>query len=146
MEYCDFLQHFEYVGRTQLFNSSWVQSSHWLDVKSRPLGSVWQFGDVSCKFPRFYPMDSTISRFTVTFSIPEQTETILVLSQLDARFFRGVASAAEWSFDFKLFKVGSKEAMGSSTHSTMLPRSVTLRVALPPGDYVVQVGSTHSTD
>jgi hypothetical protein len=27
-------------------DSSWVQSSHWLNVRSRPLGSVWQFGDV----------------------------------------------------------------------------------------------------
>jgi hypothetical protein len=91
-------------------------------------------------------MDSTILWFTVTFSIPERTETIVVLSQLDACYFRSVASAAEWSFDFKLFKVGSKEAMGSSTHSTMLPRSVTLRVTLPPGDYNAQVGSSRCTD
>src|ERR1700691_4763499 len=95
---------------------------------------------------RFCPMSTTILGFVVTFSVPEQTETILVLSQSDTRFFSSVASAAGWSFDFKLFKVGSKEIMGSSTHSIMLPRSVTLRVELAPGDYVVQVRCRHSTD
>src|ERR1700691_6214132 len=49
MEYQDFLEHFEFVERTQLFDSSWVQSSHWLNVRSRPMGSAWQFGDVSCE-------------------------------------------------------------------------------------------------
>jgi hypothetical protein len=49
MEYCDFLGVFEVVERTQLFDTSWVQSTHWLNVRSRPLGSSWQFGDVSCE-------------------------------------------------------------------------------------------------
>lgn len=49
MEYCDFLDTFEYIERTQLFDDTWVQSSHWLNVTSRPLPSAWQYGDVSCK-------------------------------------------------------------------------------------------------
>lgn len=122
MEYCDFLDRFEFVERTQLFDSSWVQSAHWLNVLSRPLGSAWQFGDVS-----------------FTFSIPKHTETILVLSQSDDRFYSSIASAAKWSFDFKLFKVGSKEVVGSSTHSIAPARSVMMRLELSPGDYVVQV-------
>jgi hypothetical protein len=44
-----------------------------------------------------------------------------------------------------LFKVGSKEAIGSSTNSTMLSRSVTMRVELGPGNYVVQVRHTVDT-
>jgi hypothetical protein len=35
MEYCDFLDVFEVVERTQLFDTSWVQSTHWLNVRSR---------------------------------------------------------------------------------------------------------------
>lgn len=50
MEYNDFLTHWEVVEKTQLFDPSWVQSSHWLNVKGRPLPSAWQYGDVSCKF------------------------------------------------------------------------------------------------
>src|SRR5882762_3422250 len=142
MEYCDFIDHFEFVERTQLFDSSWVQSSHWLNVRSRPGGSAWQFGDVSCKFCFFPHKEQVILTFCthiVTFNVPEQTETILVLSQSDTRFFSSIASAAKWTFDFKLFKVGSKEAVGSSTHPIPLGRSVTLRTELSPGDYVVQV-------
>lgn len=48
MEYNDFLTHWEGIERTQIFDNSWVQSSHWLNVKSRPMPSAWQFGDVSC--------------------------------------------------------------------------------------------------
>ena len=49
MEYCDFLSHWEVIERTQLFDDTWVQSSHWLSVKCRPMPSAWQYGDVSCK-------------------------------------------------------------------------------------------------
>ena len=48
MEYADFLEHWEGIECTQLFDDTWVQSSHWLNVHSRPLPSAWQFGDVSC--------------------------------------------------------------------------------------------------
>ena len=144
MEYCDFLEHFEIVERTQLFDSTWVQSAHWLDVKTRPLGSAWQFGDVSCKsFQFLFCERHKLKNMQVTFSIPKHTETILVLSQLDTRFFGSIASAAQWSFDFKLFKVGLKEAVGTSTLSMPLTRSAMLRGELPPGDYVVQVGLAH---
>src|ERR1700691_833120 len=84
--------------------------------------------------------------FIVTFSIPKHTETILVLSQSDDRFYSSIASAAKWSFDFKLFKVGSKEVVGSSTHSIAPARSVMMRLELSPGDYVVQVRSTPFTE
>lgn len=43
--------------------------------------------------------------------------------------------------DFKLFKVGEKELIGSSAYSTTLTRrSATLTVDLSSGDYVVHVG------
>jgi len=122
MEYDDFLSHWEGVERTQLFDSTWVQSSHWLNAKCRPLPSSWQYGDVS-----------------FTFNIPKRTETILVLSQSDTRYYQSVESAAEWSFDFKLFKSGLDEVLGSSSYSYGVTRSVTLTIELPPGDYVVHV-------
>lgn len=48
MEYSDFLSIWTSVERTQLFDTSWVHSSHWLSVDGRSLPSAWQFGDVSC--------------------------------------------------------------------------------------------------
>jgi hypothetical protein len=140
MEYCDFIENFEVIRRTQLFDTSWVQSAHWLNVRSRPLGSAWQFGDVSCELFEsgecWMPVNDDR---LVTFSTAEKFQTILVLSQSDTRFFQSISSPAKWSFDFKLFKVGSKEVIGSSTHSPSWARSATLRIELLPGDYVVQV-------
>jgi hypothetical protein len=49
MEYEDFLDLWDSVGKTQLFDTTWRQSSHWLNVRSQPLPSAWQYGDVSCK-------------------------------------------------------------------------------------------------
>jgi hypothetical protein len=82
-------------------------------------------------------MDTYSSK--VTFNIPKRTETILVLSQSDTRYYQSVRSAALWSFDFKLFKLGSDEVLGSSTYSYGATRSVTLTIELPPGNYVVHV-------
>lgn len=79
----------------------------------------------------------------VTFTIPQTTEAVLVLSQSDTRFYQSVKSAAEWSFDFKLFKAGSTELLGSSDYSYGLTRSTNLRVELNPGDYIVHVSSLH---
>lgn len=73
MEYSDFLTIWTGVERTQLFNPAWIQSSHWLNVESRPLPSAWQFGDVSCAFlfvcPVYlYLMGDTYSNSSYLFS------------------------------------------------------------------------------
>ena len=47
MEYDDFLSVWTYLGRTQLFDPNWVQSSHWINVD--PSQTAWHYGDVSCK-------------------------------------------------------------------------------------------------
>jgi hypothetical protein len=49
MEYEDFLEFWDVVERTQLFDPTWRQSSHWLNVQSRALLNAWQYGDVSCE-------------------------------------------------------------------------------------------------
>lgn len=144
MEYHDFLSYWEGVEKTQIFDGTWVQSSHWLNVQSRPLESAWQYGDVSCMYHRIliYTIMVLILPL-VTFTIPQTTDVVLVLSQSDTRFYRSVRSAAEWSFDFKLFKVGSPELLGSSNYSYGMTRSTNLRVKLNPGDYIVHVRSLH---
>jgi Calpain family cysteine protease len=48
MQYEDFLETWYAVERTQLFDASWIQSSHWLNVTSRTYPCAWQFGDISC--------------------------------------------------------------------------------------------------
>ena len=84
--------------------------------------------------------------FIVTFSLPKASETILVLSQSDSRFYRSVAGSSTWTFDFKLFKKGEGEPLASSDFSYSLNRSYTLRIQLEPGDYVVHVRLDREVD
>lgn len=49
MEYEDFLTHWEIVEKTQVFDPTWIQSSHWLEVGGRPALCAVQYGDVSCE-------------------------------------------------------------------------------------------------
>ena len=71
--------------------------------------------------------------------MPNRTDAIIALSQSDTRMYSTIRSAADWSFDFKLFKRGSDLALGSSSYSYGRTRSVTLRTELQPGDYIVHV-------
>ncbi|KAJ6580660.1 hypothetical protein B0H19DRAFT_1250969 [Mycena capillaripes] len=124
MEYSDFLECWDIIERTLLTNDgNWITSSHWLRVVTRPIGSAWSYGDVY---------------FTVT--VPEQPEgrvTVIVLSQLDSRYFKNISGRFEWSFDFLLFKQGQREPFAVSSKS--LSRSVNLERKLEAGDYVVHV-------
>ncbi|KAJ7104892.1 hypothetical protein C8R44DRAFT_807236 [Mycena epipterygia] len=124
MEYSDFLDCWDQLDRTRLlhFDSNWITSSHWLRVTANPLPSAWSFGDVC---------------FTIT--IPKRSFTIIVLSQLDSRYFRPIAGPWSWSFDFFLFKTGETEPLATSSQSQFYLRSVNMELELDAGDYVVHV-------
>lgn len=77
----------------------------------------------------------------VTFSLPGPSTTIIVLSQLDTRYYRDVAGSASWTMDFTLVKEGQKEPIADSGHSDFYLRSVHLEVELEAGDYIVYVCS-----
>jgi len=75
----------------------------------------------------------------VTISLPSPSYTVIVLSQLDSRYFTGLSGQSEWMFDFVLFEKGGTEVIAESLHARFYSRSVNLEVALPEGDYVVHV-------
>ncbi|TDL21385.1 cysteine proteinase [Rickenella mellea] len=122
MEYTDFLEYWDVIERTQLFDPSWIQSSHWLNVTSRPLPSAWQYGDVS-----------------FTFTLEQSSEAVIVLSQSDKRFYKTVASSSKWTFDFAIFRAGEDVPLTTSSFSYASERSCSVRTDLEAGDYVVHV-------
>ena len=97
-----------------------------------------------------YPFDEnkcpTPIPTAVTFTLPKATETIIVLSQSDQRFYRPVTGSSLWFFDFKLFRKGSKEELTSSENMRPGSRSTKLHIYLEEGDYVVHVRLDRSTD
>ncbi|KAF8993311.1 hypothetical protein BDQ17DRAFT_1546123 [Cyathus striatus] len=122
MEYKDFLDCWEVIERTKLFDSDWIMASHWLRVPARPLPSAWGYGDVS---------------FSI--SIPSPSLSIIVLSELDNRYFRSHIGVFEWAFDFILFRRGDPEPIGESSPGEFHTRSVNLEMNLEPGDYVIHI-------
>ncbi|KAJ7708663.1 hypothetical protein B0H17DRAFT_1030404 [Mycena rosella] len=122
MEYSDFLDNWDLVERTLLFDDTWVMSSQWLQVTARAPSSAWSYGDIS---------------FTI--SIPAPTKTVIVLSKLDERYFSDISGNSCWTFDFVLFKKGEKAIVAQSRLSRFYLRSVNLEVPLEQGEYVVHV-------
>lgn len=125
-----------------------MMSSQWLHVSVQPLPVAWSHGDVTCKsfyFGSFLHLSLANSPHTqtdsVTFSLPGPSTTIIVLSQLDSRYYRDVAGRASWTMDFTLVKEGQKEPIADSGHSDFYLRSVHLEVELEAGNYIVYVGS-----
>ncbi|KAF8797356.1 cysteine proteinase [Phlegmacium glaucopus] len=129
MEYSDWLECFAQIDRTILFDSTWMMSSQWLHVPVPPLPVAWSYGDV-----------------TFTFSLPGPSTTIIVLSQLDSRYYRDVAGRASWTMDFTLVKEGQKEPIAESGHSDFYLRSVHLEVDLEAGNYIVYVRLDRTMD
>ncbi|KAJ6456269.1 hypothetical protein C8R47DRAFT_1203667, partial [Mycena vitilis] len=123
MEYKDFLSCFEQVDRTRLFDSSWTMKYEVIRVRSRPFpDSGFGYGDLC-----------------FSFSLSKTAFTILVLSQLDVRYYKGVSSPqCYWYFDFVLFKRGQKEPLDTSPHSRCSSRSVSLEFPeLESGEYII---------
>ena len=73
-----------------------------------------------------------------TFTITEKTPTVIVLQQIDTRYFRDHSGWLAYLFDFVLFKKGSKEPIARPVKTSPLNRSVSIEIELEPGDYVVQ--------
>ena len=82
----------------------------------------------------------------VTFSLSGPSSTVIVLSQLDSRYFRDVAGQASWSLDFTLVKEGEKEPIAESAHSEFYLRSVYLEAELEAGNYIVYVRLDRTLD
>nr|GAT53037.1 predicted protein [Mycena chlorophos] len=122
MEYGDFLEHWDLVERTLLFDDTWAMSAQWLQVTARAPSLAWSYGDIS-----------------YTISIPAATKAILVLSKLDERYFFDLSGNSVWTFEFVLFKKGSKEVIAQSALPRFYLRSVNLETYLEKGEYVVHV-------
>ena len=122
-----------------------MMSSQWLHVSVQPLPVAWSHGDVSCKSFLYFGFFSPKKKLTpihhqVTFSLPGPSTTVIVLSQLDSRYYRDVAGRASWTMDFTLVKEGHLEPIADSGHSDFYLRSVHLEVELEAGNYIVYVG------
>ncbi|KAG8994996.1 hypothetical protein FRB94_009526 [Tulasnella sp. JGI-2019a] len=147
MEYSDFLETWGIIERSRLFDEDWVMSSQWLTVTTGSYLNAWNYGDVS-----------------YSIKVDKPTPAVIVLAQLDSRYFEEFSGQYFWSLNFTVHarpaptsddrKAASPigevtaptqppvlaESLGSAIYSKLWDRSVKMEVMLPrAGEYVVQV-------
>ncbi|KAJ3044236.1 hypothetical protein HDV00_002914 [Rhizophlyctis rosea] len=119
MEYADFLKEWTVIDRTRLFDRTWSVASHWLE------------------FAPSFPPEWGEVHFTLQFT--KKTDAVIVLSQLDNRYFRGLEGAYTFLLEFRLWRGDDKDWLDRSTGGPG-SRSTNVEIKdLEPGEYTVQV-------
>ncbi|KAG8925816.1 hypothetical protein FRC00_003584, partial [Tulasnella sp. 408] len=135
-EYTDFLECWEIIERSRLFDEGWKMSSQWLAMPPDAHLTPWSLGDLSFTVDIVTEKTGNVEPQEEASDIEPQ-ETVIVLAQRDKRYFRELAGPYLWSMDFVLYKRGEKLPMTRSVHSTLWDRSVKLEVKLAPGRYII---------
>ncbi len=90
-----------------------------------------------CVTHKIFPLSQLIQSISVKFSLSASTPAVIVLSQLDQRYYRDISGRANWTMDFTLVKEGEEYPISESGHSDFYQRSVHLEADLDQGDYIV---------
>ena len=119
IRYEDFLRKFKIVYRTRLFTADWSVTQRWIN-----LAVPWteKYQDI---------------KFKVT--IAHATQAVIVLSQLDERYFRGLNGQYVYYLSFQVFKSDHAEYVISSGGDNDTLRSVSVEVDLAAGSYEVRL-------
>lgn len=102
MLYRDFLRKFTVIDRTRVFDSSWsVTEQRWLDYRV-----PWSAEFATTRF-----------RLTVT----QKTPVVIVLSQLDDRYFRGLEGKYRFVLRFRVHKENDEDYIARSSGNSAYP-------------------------
>lgn len=110
MSYSDLLRVYQHFDRTRLFGPEWRITQKWTS-----LNIPWS-------------VDYQDTKFTVTVSEPGPV--VIVLSQLDDRYFKGLEGEYVFKLQFRLHKENETEYIVRSPASYYMKRSVSTEVTL----------------
>ncbi|GIK06975.1 hypothetical protein Aspvir_002628 [Aspergillus viridinutans] len=122
ISYEDLLKKYQHLDRTRLFGPEWTVTQQWTT-----LNVPWSADYHSTKF-----------RLDVTTAGP----IVIVLSQLDTRYYRGLDGEYDFVLKFRVQKEGEEEYIVRSHSSYLINRSVSAEVNLDSGRYHVLVKVT----
>ncbi|KAI1432678.1 cysteine proteinase [Xylaria sp. CBS 124048] len=128
ISYKDLLRKYQAFNRTRLFGPDWKVTSAWTEV-SVP----WK-------------LDYHDTHFT--FSLAKTGPVVLVLSQLDDRYFRGLEGQYRFELGFRLHKKGQEDYVVRSIAAFSLTRSANVELELEAGEYTVlmKIGATRNVE
>ncbi|KAI5460707.1 hypothetical protein BGZ63DRAFT_357632 [Mariannaea sp. PMI_226] len=119
ISYEDFLLKYQILERTRLFGSEWRVTQSWttLDVP-------WTVNYLDTYF---------------SFGITKSGPVVIVLSQLDDRYFRGLQGQYWFKLHFRVHKAGHKDYIIRSQTPLRMLRSTNVELELEAGDYEVRI-------
>jgi hypothetical protein len=117
MPFEDFLERFVQVWRTRLFTPDWNVSQHWTTIA--------------------VPWSGFSNPTSFTFSLPSPSRTVIVLSQLDSRYFGGLTGQYTFELAFRVHSAGSSDYIIRGYSSG--DRSAVTEIDLEAGAYEVRM-------
>ncbi|CAG9951728.1 unnamed protein product [Clonostachys rosea f. rosea IK726] len=119
MTYSDLLRKFQAFERTQLFGPDWGVAQTWTTLT--------------------VPWTTSYHDTSFCFTLSKPGPVVIVLSQLDDRYFRGLQGQYHFQLAFRLHKTGHEEYIVRSQSQYRMRRSVNVEVELEQGSYQVRL-------
>ncbi|KAI1463907.1 cysteine proteinase [Daldinia caldariorum] len=117
ISYDDLLRKYQAFDRTRLFGPEWKVTSLWTT-----LSVPWTLDYHDTYF---------------AFSLAKTGPVVIVLSQLDERYYLGLEGQYRFELNFRLHKTGQEDYVVRSISSIRLNRSVNVELELEEGEYTV---------
>ncbi|KAL2012130.1 hypothetical protein VTN00DRAFT_4848 [Thermoascus crustaceus] len=117
ISYEDLLKKYQHFDRTRLFGPEWTITQQWTS-----LNVPWSADYHSTKF---------------MIELTKKSPVVIVLSQLDTRYFKGLEGEYDFTLQFRLEKEGEGDYIVRSHNNYMMNRSVNTDITLDAGRYFV---------
>ena len=119
MRYSDMLRKYSCIWRTRLFGPEWNVTNRWTQALVPWAGET--------RDPRFQ------------ISISQNAPTVIVLSQLDDRYFKGLRGQYLFRLSFRLYKEGEEDYFMRTLGEKWGSRSINVEVDLEAGKYEIRL-------
>ncbi|KAL5347457.1 hypothetical protein ACLOAV_007769 [Pseudogymnoascus australis] len=119
IRYQDLLRKYDEIYRTRLFADEWRVAQQWVNVDVPWAG------------------DYLDTRFEVT--LDKGAQTVIILSQLDERYFRGLAGQYVFLMSFRVHKKGEEDYLMRTHGEFYRQRSVSAELFLEAGTYEIRM-------
>lgn len=117
MSYDDLLKKYQTFDRTRLFTDEWKVTQQWTSLRV-----PWTVGYQDTEFH---------------FTLDKPAAVVMVLSQLDQRYFCGLEGQYSFELSFRVHKAGEENYIVRSHGNYWMRRSVTAELELEAGEYHV---------
>jgi hypothetical protein len=122
IRYEDVLKKYDVIWRTRLFSEDWRITQQWTSL-AIPWAGTYQD-----------------TKFELT--ITKTTPTVIVLSKLDERYFRGLTGQYCFQLSFRVHQAGEEDYIMRTLGGETWDRSTSCELALEPGTYEVRLKIT----